>query len=266
MYSTRVQMQTLQDVLDSQLLKDVFARENLPPALLPAHLTDVVEFEEMSVSFFLPLKQCTRFGEPLVYLFYGGAFYRGSFHPASQTELPKWPVALYFFSQVLNQVDRFYPCDTGALLLSKYEDWKERFLIKGPDNAAGPRQLVRIFFGTNHNYMKGLLNPEMIELPEPASLLAEFLAEDFTPAGVDQRHYRIEAQCKQPVSLQDLFWVGYPDEWAVSYGRLFDRLGLPDNARYVYDTFKAGRPAEMAAILQAKGLEFMRSQFPELAL
>ena len=169
-------------------------------------------------------------------------------------------------------MDRFYPFDTGALKSQLYGNrWSkrldpiERFLVGPARNSQGPRWLVKFFFGSNSNYMKGTLStPEGVSLPDPASVLADFLKDNIK--GVDQRQYRIECQRRGDFGLADLIWVGYPDTQAFEYGLIFDKFQLADDGRFVYDTFRAAPPKEMAILLQAEALKFARKKFPELEI
>jgi hypothetical protein len=86
---------------------------NMPMALPPSHMTDGRNFKTIVSNSELRPQLCDVFQELLIYLFYGGIFYRRSNRPTKHaTELP---VAFLFDPNILNAVDRYYPSDTGAL-------------------------------------------------------------------------------------------------------------------------------------------------------
>src|SRR5262245_13640621 len=79
-----------------------------------AHLTDARYFGRIAASGGLAPSSCTRFGEDLVYLFYGGVFFRHSYEEEDGAGL--LPVAFLFSPTILDGVSRYFPFDTGALV------------------------------------------------------------------------------------------------------------------------------------------------------
>jgi hypothetical protein len=73
------------------------------------------------------------------------------------------------------------------------------------------------------------------------------------------------------LSLAELIWVGYPSRYARTFGKVFEhrfngssgKLPLTPPQRWVYETYRAGRPAEMAAVLQQEASIFLRQRIDD---
>jgi len=215
----------------------------------------------------LPLSDCKIFGEKLVYLFYGGVFYRRHAVPTNKASI--MPVAVVFRPDALQCVDRYYPFDTGAAHWGKYgkewtqklEPFKPRFRVEANGGHQVVANMVRHCFGTNEDYLFNDPNPVAKELPDPFPVLHEFLSTNFSDTGIDQRFRRIEAHSKVPVLLDHLLWIGYPKS---EFEPIIDQLVAqcdPRPATFRYKAFPLAPPNELAAIMQHEAHEAIIKQF-----
>jgi hypothetical protein len=232
----------------------------LPPLLPLGHITDQKAFEQIGKTLQLQPMPCPTFRQNLIYLFYGGLFHRGPSCPTPQAG--QYPVGLLFGPEILDSVERIYPFDTGAMAAGKYGNWqsrmrpfRERLLAGKRGDSSAPQRLVRLFFGTNANYQVGAVTVlPGVTLSDPADILADFLTEDMTKDGIDQRQYRIECSWASVVPLKGVLWASYPHESTLDYAMMFETLNLPDNARCPYHSYRSLVPAQMAAAMQEAAL------------
>jgi hypothetical protein len=237
---------------------------DLPPVPdeLPAcHLGDSRAFKRHSERLSLAPSYCDNFEKELVYLFYGGLFFRRDPRPTRKAAL--LPFGFVFHSDILRHMDCFYPFDTGAVKAGRYtstevnELWRE-CCFPAVGDGLPPRLLVRYLFGTNSRYFKGLVSQKCSSLGPPLSWLIKHMKEDNTHIETDQRQYRIECQSTKEIPLKSLLWAGYPDIYTPWFGRIFDSIG-PHVKRHPYDAYIPFRPTEMAAVLQQSAHEFVRA-------
>jgi hypothetical protein len=202
-----------------------------------------------------------------VYLMYGGVFYRSSTSPTRNRS--QAPVAFVFHPRMLKQVHTYYPFDTGMVRNKIGGTWTKtlepvhlKYEIEGLGDQLIPRKLVRYMFGTNDNYLQGqpVQNPD--EGHPTLTDLFNFYAADLTvpdpddgrAEGVDRRQSVIECQVKSEVSiLEDLIWIGMPDQDQDLFMDLLDKHTDPDNLRFhFYDTPMVYRPNELEKELEDK--------------
>jgi len=239
-----------------QILASLPTPEIVPRALPPAHVTDGLRFKTIVASSELEPQFCSVFQESLIYLFYGGVFYRRFHQPSKRaTELP---VAFLFDPGVLRLVERYFPGDTGALRNMEERNYPEeavgfrsRFSVPGGDYTV-PGKLVHYVFRTNDRYLFGKPTAECRKLPSPFPELFRFISRDLSDIGVDQRQRRFEAQCKKAIPLQSLVWVGYPNVFDREFALLLENIkpSVPDF--YSYPVVPSMPPSEAAAILQSR--------------
>jgi hypothetical protein len=258
-------------LLDTILAHEASPIVELPsfPTLLPlAHLCDSREFAGHVESFGIAPEPCDFMKEPLVYLYYGGLFFRRSNKPEKRAAM--YPVGFLFAGGSLKDVDVCYPFDTGALAYDFYgnaeninSNWRDCEVRLDGDTSA-PARLVQYLFGSNRRYLKGQVSSTCSVLPDPFPWLIRFLRSVNTLQGSDQRQYRIECISKTMVPLSNLIWVGYPDSFTDAFARLFQARSATEGSeppeRWTYDTYAAARPAEMAAVLQQAALGFLRGK------
>jgi len=242
-----------------QALSSLDSPKTLPHALPACHLADARSLESIGAQGQLTPWFCKVFEEELVYVFYGGLFYRRSAMPTADAAY--LPIGLVFQPLVLNLVDRYYPFDTGAAHFKKYgEEWhaklhpfKDTFRIPGEKSYRTAARMVHHLFGTNQAYLTKPPRSHSSVDPEPLPTLLTFLSDEESLAamGVDQRYRRFEGHITSSVPLDDkLIWVGYPEEFALEFARLCEGLQPVIPKSYAYPGHPARRPSEMAAILQ----------------
>ena len=95
-----------------------------PSAVLPAgHIADSAWFVKYVSAWEITPRFCHVLKKRLVYLYYGGLFFRRDTAPTRQAAM--YPVGFLFNAEVLKQVMHFYPFDTGALVGPFYGDTEE---------------------------------------------------------------------------------------------------------------------------------------------
>jgi len=246
----------------NETLKSLETPIPLPHALPVGHLTEARHLDSIATLKQLTPWPCKVFEqESLIYLFYGGLFYRKSALPTSNATI--LPVGFVFQPQVLELVDRYYPFDTGAAQAEKYgKDWKmklnpfkEIFRVSGDGSYQIPAKLVYHLFGTNDSYFHRLPKTAESTAPGPLRTLLEFLADEasHTAKGVDQRFRRFEGHAKVPIPLDNrLIWIGYPEGFEEQYSRICECMQPALPLSYCYPSHPAPVPSEMAAVLQAE--------------
>jgi hypothetical protein len=247
-----------------QALNSLEMPETLPHPLPAGHLTEARNLDTIATLKHLTPWPCKVFKEDLLYVFYGGLFYRRSAVPTSNAAF--LPVGFVFQPLILQLVDRYYPFDTGAAQSKKYgADWhtklrpfKKMFRVNGGGDYRTPAGLVYHLFGTNDAYLYGDPRPADSAAPEPLPTLLAFLADEpnLTARGVDQRFRRIEGHAKVPIPLDDkLIWIGYPEGFEEQFSRVCECLQPVLPLSFCYKSHPARRPSEMAAVLEQKATE-----------
>lgn len=214
--------------------------EDLPLALPQTHVSIARWFESIVKKGKLEPRMCTVFGEDLLYLFYGGVFYRTGNQPTKNPR--ELPIAFLFGPTTLSSVIRYYPFDTGAVAKGLFGEWgnrlepfKEQFKVSGGDYIV-PCKIVFHLYGTNRKYLRGKLNPECKNQSQPLPLLYEFMSNDFTSLGVDHRQLSIECQANTALKLdQQLLWIGFPASMMPIFHKLLSKMRpyIPE-----YDTYE----------------------------
>jgi hypothetical protein len=253
--TTNMTSSTLADAINS-----LPSSGELPLPLPPVHLTTARYFTKIVANGFLSPQNCKYFGEPILYLFYGGVFYRPESSPTRHAI--EFPVAFVFNPSVLDSVERFFPFDTGAIKSGRVGGWTDRlkpidprFKVDGRRESVAP-EMVQYLFGSNANYLRGKINSDSVNKPDPFPLLHEYYSDDLTSLGVDHRQCVIECQCLIDILLtRDLIWVGFPETMTDEFAKLYllTKPYMPDY--YAYDCPVIFNPSEIAAILADKAKE-----------
>lgn len=215
-------------------LQELVRRSTPPsttPPLLPAsHVSRASFFRGLCESGEVKPHLCPHFGEELVYLFYGGLFYRPSYDQSEDSD--EFPVAFVFHPGIYSHALRFFPFDTGALFAGAFgPKWtpvlKGRLeYVQAGSGQATPRRMVYHLYRTNTQYAFG--RPDPTAAASKLTELVTFLNEDLSGDGVDDRQYRIECQLRETVRLKDfLIWVAYPLPLEGVFAPLYDTL-LPN--------------------------------------
>ena len=257
-----------------QTLRSLPEPSSWPLSLPVSHLSVARWFESVINAGKLEPRFCDIFNESLIYLFYGGVFYRTA--TMATKNAAELPIVFIFHPSLLQSVDRYYPFDTGGLAKRRFGDWtdklveyQERFRISGASNSTVPSRLVYHLYGGNKGYLRGEVNPDLKNKPEPLPQLFEFLAADLTQYGVDQRQASIEAHCKQAVPFdRDLLWVAFPDIKTKEFRPLFAQLynwTKPSTPKFfAYRSHSIISPREIAAQLQMAAHDAVIADFVQL--
>lgn len=268
-------MSRLQEVIARHESAPVLTLPKMPAPLPTAHLLNSEDFPQYVSDWGVKPVFCDFFQRDLVYLYYGVLAFRRGYDPKLQGAM--YPVGLLFSAESLPHIEAYYPFDTGALAGSFYgqtenidKRWTDCRMDGAGDSLVGP-QLVRYLFESNRRYLRGQVSTKCSGLPDPFPWLIRFLKTVRTDLGADQRQYRIECLTSSPISFGNLIWVGYPSRYTPKFSRIFEgRLrtmgGLAPSVppeRWTYETYRAGRPAEMAAVLQQEALTFLRRKIDE---
>jgi hypothetical protein len=201
--------------LDSTL-QALASPANWPVPLPIVHMTVARWFGSIVGQGQLEPRDCPVFGERLIYLFYGGAFYRPSdFVTKNVDELP---VAFLFEPTVLTKISRYYPFDTGALASGRFgalgdrlKPFRSKFQVPGGGNPQAPGRIVHHLFGSNDNYIYGNIDPDCQTKPSPLPELFELMTQDLTSAETDHRQRCIECHSLDAMDLgQHLVWLAFP--------------------------------------------------------
>jgi hypothetical protein len=231
------------------------------PASLPlAHTTVARWFGSIVDDGHLEPRLCTVFNETILYLFYGGLFYRPSFVGASR-DLYEVPIGFVFHPKLLERVSHFFPFDTGAMATGKFFHWSTEFgNFQSDYRAPGgsfrtPAKMVHHLFGTNEDYLRHRANPGCLTKPEPLPKLYDFYTDDLQKKGCDHRQCVFECQIREPLDLgTDLLWIGYPEQLGYLYRRLCQRTAPHKPIPFPYVQREIMNPVVTAGLLQEEAL------------
>lgn len=241
-------------------LRTLPAPPALPRSLPVTHLSIARWFDAIVAKGGLAPMACKVFKEDLVYLFYGGAFYRSANHATENAS--ELPIAFVFSPRVLSKVRRYFPFDTGAVASGRVGlDWQKRlqpwpdgFNVPGPDHQA-PAKIVYHLYGSNERYLEGEADPTCSKKPDPLPALHAFLSADLSKEDIDHRQRKIECQADSAISLDaELEWVGFPRSAYDIFAKLCAHIGkVPAYEAYRYD--KRFNPYALAQSLEDKARE-----------
>lgn len=229
--------------------KYVAAGSEVEPAMPLTHVTDVYEFREIAELEKLVPKPCDVFLRRLLYFFYGRPAYRKNQDAPSSSIIDYFPVCFVFSPDMNAPRFKYFALDTGAfangLLKKSFHSSmiKEDFELQ-PDSLS-PQRLVRMFFGTNSNYIKnhplsGVAIPNL-ELEAQAYYR---LIQDAGEGDFDDRASAIEVQVTAEVPFSDkLLAVILPSDLADEPAliKLFEGYKVP---LLPYDFIKRFRPEQ----------------------
>lgn len=235
------------------------------PIPLPVvHVTVARWFDSIVKVGQLEPRLCSVFGQPLLYLFYGGAFYRPS--DVISNNAADLPLAFLFEPTVLTEIARHYPFDTGALVSGKLGSYGARlqpFLnllqITGSD-VYSPARAVHHLFGSNENYVHGVLDPGCASKASPFPEIFQLLDQDLTKLGTDHRLRCIECQSTAAIDLgKHLAWIAFPQAHWPTFAKLVHTKTTPRVPQiYSYDSNAIFNPNEITYDIQRKALAFMQ--------
>ena len=183
------------------------------PLLSLCHVTQYSKINNIFEKEKLILTKCGVFDKKLLYFSYGIPCYSPYSKPTQDKNL--YPIAFLFSKKILQNIDYFFPFDTGLIYgknkiidkrtKKKFEPCADFFIKKNPD------KFVKVLYGTNKNYFKG--DPFKLPTDENSNLkkVSEYLNKDLTKRGVDIRQHTIECISKNEILFENLLWIGYPD-------------------------------------------------------
>jgi hypothetical protein len=239
-----------------------------PPADWPVplpivHVTVARWFNSIVDQGRLEPRLCSVFGERLVYLFYGGAFYRTA--DTLTKDASELPIAFLFEPNVLAKISRFYPFDTGALASGhfgapgdRFKPFMSAFQIPGVD-AQTPSRVVHHLFGSNKNYISGSVDPDCRTKPSPLPELYELMTQDLTSSGTDHRQCCIECQTTNTLDLgEHLAWLAFPESQFMYFQKLYRKKTAPRMPQYyAYSSHVIINPREITYDIHQHALEFI---------
>lgn len=239
-------------------LKNESPLGKLPPPLPICHVSAARYLFTILDAGALQPRPCKVFLRDLLYMSYGGLFYRP--HKIQTQRIAELPVGLVFSPATLASVTSVIPFDSGAMANnSHFGPWRarmhpfhDRFQLhtrKASDDAGS---LIKLLYGTNKQYRRGRVTRQVAKCSDPLPLLASFLRADLTP-GVDHRQRSIECLMEQQLPLdQQLLWIGFPARRTDRVlGALYDQTRPHMPQFRTYDYTRNFNPAEMAATLEA---------------
>jgi hypothetical protein len=243
----------------TKALADLPDPQPLPRALPLVHLSVARWFENIADCGYIAPRKCSVFGKDLLYLFYGGVFYRTE--QGTTRDPLACPIAFVFSPEALTKIGRLFPFDSGALAAEKYGTWTkkllpfERFCVDTNGMAEPFQRAVSCIFGSNVDYLDGNYRDDLATQPPPLPTLGEFFTADLTSFDVDQRQMIIECQTEQTLSFKDLLWVGFPESMMLQFVKLCDSITPIVPQYFPYPSHRIKAPAEMAAVLESKARE-----------
>jgi len=214
--------------------------------------------------------RCTVFNEDLLYLFYGGVFYRPSV--GTTRNASEMPVAFVFDPSLLTTILRLYPFDTGGLANGKFGNWgtvlsdfRDTFRVVGDGDFKVASRLVQHLFGSNEHYLSGKADAKCMSLPNPIPKLYEFYSDDLTQFGADHRQCIIECQMATAVAItRTLLWVGFPESMTDDFVTLCQWIQPYIPQFYSYASHVIKNPAQIAAQLETVAHEQVIARYGRL--
>lgn len=284
-------MYTLNHTLENHLM-ECPVKLSLPIA----HLTSGHSFLEIVKEKQLTPQHRKEFNGDLLYFSYGGVFHRlDSSRDKDNKETTQLPVAFLFKPDLLNQIEYFFPYDTGAAAKGKFPSpWSDvlrnfdNYRICNDSHWHLPSQLICCLYGSHQHYLNGQAgsgngelcipcSEHLLPLQESLTTLLEFLTTDFTKnpeSCIDHRQWVIECQTSNPIILHEVFnnilWLGMPDRYRENFDNLcrqlctqlnipptFPRNDFYPSARWIK------RPSELCSMLEDKAHEIIQETYLE---
>lgn len=227
-------------------------QKNTPVPLPLGHITAAKRFMGICRSGQLDPQDCPMLKEKIIYLFYGGLFYKNS-RGLSQEDLDL-PIAFVFNPKVLTKIALLVPFDSGGALAGKYENWPppprevKEYFISNVRYKTAPK-LVSQFFGSNKNY----LNSEYINdtnLPPYMKDVLALYADDMTGRNVDRRKYSIECIARSSIVISKyLELIAFPKAYMEDFKVLLRRFHPRIPEFIPYECSKVKSPSDICATI-----------------
>lgn len=227
---------------------------DIPNALPLLHTTTLGRIDDILSQKSLSLCRCSVFSKELLYLFYGGPYYRPKCADINN-KMSYMPVVFMLRPSILKDATCFFPYDTGATEKGVYGDhWSptlgdfEKFRMNGDEIILAPRKFIRHVFGDNQKYINGELLETYRKLPIPIPMLGDFyseMSEKWKISGFpDTRRWKIECHFDKPIPLKDnVLWIGYPKTEQKDLIKFHKALG-DDLPKFEFYRWKGDRSEE----------------------
>jgi hypothetical protein len=237
--------------LESALNRIALPRQEVLPL---AHLSKAKRLSNIVRRGKLLTRHCDVFNDRLLYLSYGVPFYRPRNEFTENRD--KWPVGFLFDIELVKNISRFYPFDTGAMARGLFgRRWRNEFDIDNCYTADRPERLVSCLYTSNENYLFGRVKRRISSRITILSWIHRFLLTDLSVKNIDQRQRTIECLSNVPFDLlQSMWWIAYPTHMAPDVRLLWKRS--PKKFRsYEYTASRNSNPAYLCELIIAKARE-----------
>lgn len=150
---------------------------------------------------------CEVFDEPITYLFYGRPAFKYATKAGLTSNLASYPICFIFDIDLLPEIKRVFPFDTGALhhkILSNFihdNNVVAHFEVEPERNRIA--DIVLHFHGSNDNYLAGKVSGKQHDPFHFESIAYEKMHENYVPDRSDERRVTIEVHAPQNLKLQD---------------------------------------------------------------
>ncbi len=150
---------------------------------------------------------CEVFDEPITYLFYGRPAYKYATKGGATKNLASYPICFIFDVDLLPEIKRIYPFDTGALhhkILSNFihnNNVVADFEIEPERNRIA--DIVLHFHGSNENYLSGTVEPREYDPFAFESVAYAEMHHAYVPDRSDERRVTIEVHASETLKLRD---------------------------------------------------------------
>ncbi len=246
--------------LNTKCLEDTISDLPEPPSLplaLPiSHVSIARWFKSIAKDGHLEPRLCQVFGEELLYLFYGGVFYRPKNKPTQNVE--ELPIAFLFSPTLLERIIRFYPFDTGGMASGRFGTWStslgplmKDYKVNGNHHHTIPRKMIYHIFNSNESYLHGEPDPNCKSKPYPLPELFDFYSDDLTSFDIDHRQCIIECQTNEQIPLKnELLWIGFPESMTDAFINICKWMEPVIPQFFAYESHRITIPSEMTAKLE----------------
>ncbi|KOF22283.1 hypothetical protein AC244_01670 [Ensifer adhaerens] len=146
---------------------------------------------------------CEVFNEQVTYLFYGRAAYKYGLTDLATTQLSLYPVCFIFDLELIEDIKRIYPFDSGAMhhdFLKAFMD--DKMALADFEIEPDTRRIADIvlkFFDNNANYLNSRPNEREIDTLDFESTAFMEMTRSHVGSGADERRVTIEVQAGKTV-------------------------------------------------------------------
>lgn len=216
--------------------------------LLVAHVTNYnylrcdIKYHQLRPRF------CKEFDKSVVYLSYGLPFYKPK-EGGYISDASRFPIVIFFCSDVNDLIDDYYPFDTGAVLKGYFgKKWYKLKKIDDYKIKKVPERMVSAYYESNENYSIGKVRSELMCDDEKVKEVYNFLKDRFNSGKIDQRHRTIE--CVKYGSLEmngNIYRIAFPSKFMLNIEQFIDKYkyNLTKEKLCPYETDFCEEPGEV---------------------